>query len=66
MNDKIDSRDIRVVHCPTVEMWADVLTKPLQGKAFRVMRSKLMICSEEYKDIETNDENSAHINDAEM
>jgi hypothetical protein len=29
-------------------MWADILTKPLQGKAFRMMRTKLMNCDEDY------------------
>jgi hypothetical protein len=62
---RIDSRDIKVVHCPTEEMWVDVLIKPLQGKAFRVMRSKLMNCSEEYKDSETYDENSAQAKNGE-
>jgi hypothetical protein len=47
IKDRIDSRDIRVVHCLTEEMWADVLTKPLQGKGFRVMGSTLLNCSEE-------------------
>jgi hypothetical protein len=65
IKDRIDSGYIRVVHCPTEEMWADVLTKPLQGKAFRVMQSKLMNCSEEYTDSETNDENSTQAKDAE-
>jgi hypothetical protein len=46
-------------------MWADLLTKPLQGKTLGVMRSKLMNCSEEYKDNETNDKNSAQAKDAE-
>jgi hypothetical protein len=49
IKDRIDSGEIRAVHCPTEEMWEDVLTKPLQGKAFRVMRSKQMICCEEYE-----------------
>jgi hypothetical protein len=65
IKDRIDSGDIRVVHRPTEEMWADVLTKPMQGKAFIVMRSKLTNCSEEYNDSETNDENSAQAKDAE-
>jgi hypothetical protein len=30
-------------------MWADVLTKLLQGKAFREMQAKLMNCSVDYK-----------------
>jgi hypothetical protein len=37
IKDRIDNGEIRVVHHPTEEMWADVLTKPLQGKAFREM-----------------------------
>jgi hypothetical protein len=65
IKDRIDSKDIRVVHCPTEEMWADVLTKPFHGKAFRVMQSKLMNCSEEYKDSETNDKKIAQAKDAE-
>ena len=26
---------MRILDCPTKEMWADVLTKPLQGMAFK-------------------------------
>jgi hypothetical protein len=48
MKDIIDRGELSVKYCPTEEMWADVLTKPLQGKAFRVMRSKLMNCAEDY------------------
>jgi hypothetical protein len=33
-------------------MWADVLTKPLQGMAFRTMRAQLMNCAINYKDEE--------------
>jgi hypothetical protein len=33
------------MHCPTEEMWIEVLTKPLQGKLFREMQVKLMNCS---------------------
>jgi hypothetical protein len=31
-------------------MWADILTKPLQGKAFREFRAKLMNCAVNYQD----------------
>jgi hypothetical protein len=34
--------DVRVVWCPTDEMIADFLTKPLQGKAFVKFRDFLM------------------------
>jgi hypothetical protein len=33
-------------------MWADILTKPLQGLAFRTMRAVLMNCLINYKDEE--------------
>ncbi len=32
--DRVDNKEMKIVHCPAEEMWADVLTKPLQGKAF--------------------------------
>ncbi len=35
-------------------MWADVMTKPLQGTAFRMMRAELMNCPINYEDPEDN------------
>ena len=32
-----DSGEIDLCYCPTDVMWANVLTKPLQGQKFRVM-----------------------------
>ena len=52
IKDRVNDGEVRIVHCPTEEMWADVLTKPLQGKAFRVMHAKLMNCDVEYKEKE--------------
>jgi hypothetical protein len=40
------------VHHTTEEMWADVLTKPLQGKAFREMHAQSMNCKVNYKEEE--------------
>jgi hypothetical protein len=34
IKDKEDRGEIKVMDCPTKEMWADVLTKPLQGMTF--------------------------------
>ncbi len=49
----MDSREVKVIDCPTKEMWADVLTKPLQGMAFRTMRAESMNCLvNHYKDNE--------------
>jgi hypothetical protein len=40
--DRVAKGDLRVVWCPTDEMIADFLTKPLQGKAFVKFRDLLM------------------------
>jgi hypothetical protein len=40
IKDRVDDVDIQVIDCPTEEMWADVLTKPLQGMAFKKMRAQ--------------------------
>ena len=34
--------EIEVDYCPTATMWADGLTKPLQGKMFEDFRNHLM------------------------
>jgi hypothetical protein len=52
IKDKVDSGEIRVIDYPAEEMWVDLLTKPLQGMAFRTMRAQLMICAINYKDEE--------------
>ena len=49
---------MKVTHCPTGEMWAGILTKPLQERAFRLMRSKLMNCSVDYEDKQSEEEES--------
>ena len=57
IKDRIDDGEVTVVNCPTEGMWADILTKPLQGKAFRLMRSKLMNCEEDYFENEEPEKN---------
>ena len=44
IKDRVDDGEVKIVHCPMEEMWVDVLTKPLQRKAFRVMHARLMNC----------------------
>jgi hypothetical protein len=34
IKDRVNEGEIRVMDCLGEEMWADVLTKPLQGMAF--------------------------------
>jgi hypothetical protein len=50
IKDKIDSGEIKVIDCLSEEMWADVLTKPLQGMAFQTMQAELMKCLVNYED----------------
>ena len=40
--------EIDLQYCPTEQMWADVLTKPLQGAKFRLLRAFLMNCPIDY------------------
>ena len=39
---KIDSGEIAIEWLATGDMIADILTKPLQGELFRVLRNKLL------------------------
>ncbi len=52
IKDRVDDGKIKVIDCPMEEMWADILTKPLQGMAFRTMRAVLMNCPVNYEDAE--------------
>jgi hypothetical protein len=45
---KVGEIDVR--YCPTDVMWADVLTKPLQGQKFRDMHAFLQNCSRSFDD----------------
>ncbi len=42
-----DSGEIDLRYCPTDVIWADVLTKPLQGQKFRDMGAFLQNCSQD-------------------
>ena len=44
VKDRVGNGEIKVIDCPTKEMWANIMTKLLQGTAFRVMRTELMNC----------------------
>ena len=50
VKDKYESKEIDLKYCPTERMWADVLTKPLQGNKFREMHSFLMNCPLDYSE----------------
>jgi hypothetical protein len=42
LTDQIEKGNVRIVHCPTGELVADYLSKPLQGKTFTYLKKKLM------------------------
>ncbi len=50
IKDYYDAGEVDLRYCPTGRMWADVLTKPLQGQMFRDMRAFLQNCSRGYDD----------------
>ena len=43
-----NAQELELQYCPTKQMWADVLTKPLQGLKFRQMHAFLMNCPVNY------------------
>jgi len=48
IKDYYDAEEIDIEFCPTDEMWADILTKPLQGQKFRDMHAFLQNCPRDY------------------
>ena len=38
----VDNGTMKIQHCPTLQMIADILTKPLQGELFRRLRDLLL------------------------
>jgi hypothetical protein len=50
IKDYYDAGEIDVKFFPTDNMWADVLTKPLQGQKFRDMRAFLQNCPRDHDD----------------
>ncbi len=46
----MEDGEIKVIDCPTKEIWVDITTKPLQGMVFRLMRMELMNCPVNYED----------------
>ncbi len=52
IKDRVDDSEIKVIGCSAEDMWADILTKSLQGMVFRTMRAVLINCPVNYKDKE--------------
>jgi hypothetical protein len=50
IKDYYKAGEIDMQYCPTDVMWADVLTKPLQGQKIRDMCAFLQNCSRSYDD----------------
>jgi hypothetical protein len=42
VKDRVEAKEIEVVYMPTEDMIADVMTKPLQGEAFKRLRDMLL------------------------
>ena len=50
ITDKVAQGDLEIRHKGTDDMWADMNTKPTQGKLFRTQRSKVMGVPADYDD----------------
>jgi hypothetical protein len=50
IKDYYNTGEIDLQYCLAGQMWADVLTKPLQGGLFRDMQAFLQNCSRDYDD----------------
>ena len=46
ITDRINQGEVRVEHCPTKDMLADLFTKPLMGGAFKDLRAKVLNITE--------------------
>ena len=42
VKDRVDKGELTIEHCPTKLMIADYMTKPLQGKQFKMFRCLIM------------------------
>lgn len=42
LKERVDNGEIKIVHVRTADQVADILTKPLQGAQFRILRDKLL------------------------
>ena len=42
LSDRVEKGNLSIEYCPTDVMWADFMTKPLQGEKFRKFRDKIL------------------------
>ena len=42
LTDRVEKGNLSIEYCPTDVMWADFMTKPLQGEKFRKFRDKIL------------------------
>ena len=45
VREKFLAKQLTIVHVPTLDQWADILTKPLSASRFKVLRGKLNVKS---------------------
>ena len=47
INDRVETGDVLIEHCPREKMLGDHFTKPLQGVLFRKFRAEIMNISDD-------------------
>ena len=45
LTDQVEKKNLSIEYCPTDEMWADFMTKPLQGEKFIKFRNDILGCT---------------------
>ena len=61
IQDKIDQGEIKVKYCLTDQMWSDILTKPLLGQQFKLMRAMVMNCPVDYEEANSPEKTTDHM-----
>ena len=42
LTDQVEKENLSIEYCPTDVMWADFMSKPLQGEKFRKFRDEIL------------------------
>ena len=51
IQDRVNHREVSIKYCPTEQMWSDMLTEPLDGQQFKMLREMVMNCPVDYDSI---------------
>ena len=53
---RVAQGELEIEHCHIERIWANIFTKPLQGKAFRELKAELINCPVDYEEESTHED----------